>query len=99
MRELKPNRSTGYHTCKSIQCRRTASKGRKNWELKHLSTNEEKSTERPKVVASEIGKTCDDKHRIESSEEEKQVKWRRKGNFLIAKANKEVNTTRTRSLP
>jgi hypothetical protein len=27
-------------------------------ELKHLSTDSEKSTERPKVVASEIGKTC-----------------------------------------
>jgi len=37
---------------------KAASKGGKSWELKHLSTNEEKSTERPKVVASEIGKTC-----------------------------------------
>lgn len=26
--------------------------------MKHLSTDQEKSTERPKVVASEIGKTC-----------------------------------------
>jgi len=45
--------STGFHTCESIR-----KKGGKSRELKHLSTDEEKSTESPKVVASEIGKTC-----------------------------------------
>lgn len=46
-------RTPGSHTCKSIR-----KKGGKNRELKHLSTDKEKSTERPKVVASEIGKAC-----------------------------------------
>lgn len=31
-------------------------KSKEPWELKHLSTKREKSTEIPKVVASEIGK-------------------------------------------
>jgi len=44
----------GYHTCESIH-----QKVMNHRELKHLSTDQEKSTEKPKVVASEIGKVCE----------------------------------------
>jgi len=42
----------------TIYAKASRRKEKKGRELKHLSTDEEKSTERPKVVASEIGKAC-----------------------------------------
>jgi len=51
-------KSSAKRVLDSITCESIHKKVRKSRELKHLSTEKEKSTERPKVVASEIGKAC-----------------------------------------
>jgi len=50
--------------------------------LKHLSTDREESTERPKVVASEIGKEDQGRKDLGIHSRLKKRNWRRKGPFV-----------------
>jgi len=55
--------------------------------LKHLSTDEKKSTEKPKVVASEIGKDAEFERKKQKNQEEQQD-WKKKGNVKKVKTGR-----------